>query len=129
MKEINDCCHNFQSSFNIYIYYCKYCTIYKINNTTLSKPKTFKPIEHDLFREIEKIKNEKLIITNFNYLKKRICLIEYLRKLVDVCKYEENVYYLTLHLVDTILAQNYYTNKYDLVVIGCLLLAGISILI
>jgi hypothetical protein len=124
----NYCEHNFIQTMYTNIRYCKSCGVFKLNENILYKTEVFiTPCEFDKTYILTQINNKKHKISNPYYLKKRTNLLDYLKKFINVCNYPESIYYQTLHLVDSImLRHNYYTrnNKYDLVIIGCLLLAG-----
>lgn len=68
--------------------------------------------------------------TNFEYIKQRRKIICYIKKLVENFDYSEETFHSTSLYVDTILRKNIseVEFKYDLVVIGCLILAGIKII-
>jgi hypothetical protein len=128
MKDkLSECIYVFQQASSVKSNNSLNCSpILKINDTVLNKS-----IEHSLLSQIEnnsyyKIKLQfKINITNDEYLKRRKGLIVYLRRLCYACKYPPNIFYQTLNHVDKICLQNS-NYKYDLIVIGCLLLTGIT---
>ena len=134
MKDIiNDCLHNFVTSIYRNTEICINCGVLSIEGGILNKTKDYNKIcEFDKMQTLDVIKknDKKINIKNSEYLKRRDSIVEYLSKLIEVCKYSERTFYLAMQLIDAILVKKcYFTDnkKYDLVTIGCLLLSGINI--
>jgi hypothetical protein len=129
MKENNKSCqHDFKIESSKRISICTLCGVLKVDKIVWNKPiSAEKACEFDKFKILNNFKHQKAFEeTNPNYLKRRSCIVKYLRKFIDTCSYSEETFYQCLYLVDTILTKqsNPFERKYDLCVIGCLLLSG-----
>lgn len=148
--DYTSCVHNFfpcnkSNSYDVKknqkpsINFCKLCGIMQINSVRfynfniqniLKKPEKYKSIcESDqlsLYNEIvENSIQRDIYDLNPTYYKKRIYLIEYIRKMCNNFKFSEETYYQAVEYADMILSEKSSNGlKHDLIAVGCLLLAG-----
>jgi hypothetical protein len=130
MKGIKKSCqHIFSiSNKNNSALICKLCGVLKVKNLEFFKPENYlNKCEFDKFEIFEKFKQQKIFEnTNTDYLKHRHKIIKYLQQFANVCKFSDETFNQCLYLIDIILSSknNPFGKKYDMCVIGCLLLSG-----